>query len=267
MKALVLSGGGVRGAFQVGMIRKLTELGHTWDIIAGVSVGALNGSFMAQFKPEDQRTGALELEQFWLNVTGNESIYKSWFLGKLASLWKGGLYNTAPLKKLVDSKISPNLQVQLRVGAVCLETGEYRYVDENTEHLHDWILASASFPVAFPPVKIGNHHWIDGGVRDITPVSDISINEDVESVDVILTAPTNGYVQPIPANKTSSAFEIALRCAALMSDEIFINDLELMKWDSIINVYSPQFIDVIDDPLQFDPEAIRSAIRVGYNSI
>ena len=46
--ALVLSGGGSRGAYQVGCWKALNELGFTFDMVVGVSVGALNGGMVAQ---------------------------------------------------------------------------------------------------------------------------------------------------------------------------------------------------------------------------
>lgn len=49
MLGLVLSGGGEKGAYQVGALRYLVEKGIDPDIITGVSVGAMNGGFLSQF--------------------------------------------------------------------------------------------------------------------------------------------------------------------------------------------------------------------------
>ncbi len=48
MKGLVLQGGGAKGAFQVGAIKALIELGHSFDGVVGVSIGAINAAFVAQ---------------------------------------------------------------------------------------------------------------------------------------------------------------------------------------------------------------------------
>ncbi|MFN2459942.1 MAG: patatin-like phospholipase family protein [Candidatus Velthaea sp.] len=50
MKALVLSGGGARGAYEAGVIAGLHAAGETFDIVCGTSIGAINGSFVAQDK-------------------------------------------------------------------------------------------------------------------------------------------------------------------------------------------------------------------------
>lgn len=74
-KALVLSGGGSKGAFQVGLLRYLLDKENVeYDIYTGISVGALNASMLA--------TGPLKetlpiLEKVWLEeVKGNKSVWK-----------------------------------------------------------------------------------------------------------------------------------------------------------------------------------------------
>jgi predicted acylesterase/phospholipase RssA len=79
---------------------------------------------------------------------------------------------------------------------VALESGELRYVTE-TGHLHDradqrleldpvslvdGILASASIPVAFPPVLLGDEHYVDGGAREILPLELLVEHLEVERV-------------------------------------------------------------------------------------
>ena len=48
MKALVLSGGGAKGSYQIGVWKALRELNIHFDIITGTSSGALNGALMTQ---------------------------------------------------------------------------------------------------------------------------------------------------------------------------------------------------------------------------
>lgn len=81
MRALVLSGGGVKGAFQVGVIKELLE--HEpdldYDIYTGISVGALNSSLLATDKLDKSFP---DIENIWLNkIDGNHSI------------WSHNLYN------------------------------------------------------------------------------------------------------------------------------------------------------------------------------
>ncbi len=75
--ALVLSGGGAKGAFQVGAEKYAREVkGYHWDIIAGVSVGALNGSMLAMAKYD-------RLFEIW-NTISSDKVYTGGF-----NLWSG----------------------------------------------------------------------------------------------------------------------------------------------------------------------------------
>ena len=66
--ALVLSGGGAKGAFQFMAEKYAREVkGYRWDIIAGVSVGALNGTMLAMGKYK-------QLEDIWLILLGKNQL-------------------------------------------------------------------------------------------------------------------------------------------------------------------------------------------------
>ena len=75
--AVVLSGGGARGAFQAGALTELLgyfeKTGKRINILSGTSVGALNGMSIAQ--APDLRTAALDIEQQWKKLT-NPDVYK-----------------------------------------------------------------------------------------------------------------------------------------------------------------------------------------------
>ncbi len=81
-KALVLSGGSIKGAFQAGAIQQVLEEGFEPDIIHGVSVGALNGGFMVN------ETGKRNNDFVWPDI-GNE----------LVNFWKGKVRRPSDLIK------------------------------------------------------------------------------------------------------------------------------------------------------------------------
>jgi len=60
---LVLSGGGAKGAYQVGVLKALRELGTRIDAVSGASIGALNGAILAS-SPSFE-TGIQRLEELW----------------------------------------------------------------------------------------------------------------------------------------------------------------------------------------------------------
>jgi len=266
--ALVLSGGGVKGAFEAGVIKALTEKGQSWDIMAGVSAGAINAAFMAQYRPESQALGASALVDLWKSIKDSD-IKKRWFpFGKLHSLWTGGLYNTSPLLSLIKKNLSSidlfTSGVNLSIGAVSLHTGEYKYVSGTEDEIHQWVLASSAFPVAFPPVEINGELWIDGGVKDTTPITDV-LAPQVNNIDVVVTSYLGAKLKD--QNVKKNPLSIALRAATIMSDEVYNSDLNKVPpfWMDSIKLYQPPSIAILpDDVLEFDPKVIESLIALGY---
>ncbi len=172
-----MSGGGAKGAFQLGVVDHLIkEKNLDFDVIAGVSVGSLNAVVLAQGRGLDGLREKLEdLEQLWFGLPGNEGIYRKRFLGKLlVFIFKDSILDPGPLKEQMDTNVEEEKLRQsgkeFRIGAVTLESGEYVVIDQNTSSIKEWTLASSSMPLAFPPVKIDSDHAVDGGIRNITPL-------------------------------------------------------------------------------------------------
>ena len=63
---LVLSGGGAKGAYHVGVIKALQELGIQIDMLSGASIGALNGAVL--LSADSPKQGLLNLEQLWAKL-------------------------------------------------------------------------------------------------------------------------------------------------------------------------------------------------------
>jgi NTE family protein len=192
MRGLVLSGGGANGAFEVGALQHLIGFKKIhYDVICGVSVGALNGAVLAQYPKGMEDAAIKDLTTLWDGVSKNSDIYRSWYHGllwKLPWLWKSSLYCTNPLKQLVRENVDPSrLQKsgkKFRVGAVCWNTGEYRLWGEQHKDIVAGILASSSFPVFFEPIELDGLWYTDGGLRDITPIK-AAIDLGCDRIDVI----------------------------------------------------------------------------------
>src|SRR5512136_2543208 len=120
--ALILSGGGAKGAFQAAVEKYAREeKGYSWDIIAGVSVGALNGAMLAMEKYQ-------RLWQIW-NSSSDDQVYTGGFnLWSVIKLIFGAksFYGNEPLWKMLQAELDPGLvKADLRVGSVSLVSGEY----------------------------------------------------------------------------------------------------------------------------------------------
>src|SRR5436853_420120 len=87
-RALVLSGGGAKGSWQVGACQHLiVERGLWFDVIAGVSAGAVNAATLAQARNPDELAAELEhLRAVWLGLRGSRDVYRRRWLGALGTV-------------------------------------------------------------------------------------------------------------------------------------------------------------------------------------
>lgn len=278
MRAIVLSGGGVKGAYEIGVLQHLImDLGRQYDILCGVSVGALNCSFLAMFPKEEEKQGFEKLLQFWL-TTDNSKIWKRWCpLGKIHALWLKSMLNSQPLIDTVHQHV--NLESvrksnrKVCVGAVSLTTGKYRSFTQDDDSFVDGVLASSAFPAGLKPISIDGELYTDGGVKHITPLKE-AIDLGADEIDVILCSPA---MTTAPYDNNSTTLKLALRAIDLMSDEIIDADLKIAKMYNKIsqldsdsgkkfvtmNIARPD-ADLVDDSLEFDPAKIKMMIDKGY---
>jgi predicted acylesterase/phospholipase RssA len=173
-RALVLSGGGAKGAFTAGVVKYLmVELGLQFDLVVGTSTGALIAPLVASQE-------IANLVHFYENVEQQDILKDRPDL--LAFLFSDALNDTKPLQRLInkffgDRKRYERLlqsSTEMFVTVVNMQTGEIEYGNQHQDSksiLLKKILASACVPVMMPPVKIGRHQYVDGGVKEIAPFS------------------------------------------------------------------------------------------------
>jgi NTE family protein len=278
MRALVLSGGGSKGAYEAGAIQCLLgDKKISYDIICGVSVGALNGAFLAQYANGQEEIASMMLGQLWSQLNTSK-IYKHWFGWWLAALWRPSMYNSKPLQDLVRSKL--DIQAvrhsgkKLRMGAVSLKTGKYRLFDENYSDLSGAVLASSAFPAMLTPIQLDGELWTDGGVRDVTPFQ-AAVDLGASSIDVIMCSPE--YLQPrFPAQP--NVIGVAKRAIDILADEASSNDIDkayyinkLIQVGAVpagkrhieIRIIRP-IEELTDDSLNFDPILLKFMRQQGY---
>lgn len=281
-KALVLTGGGVKGAFQVGaLLHLIGDLKEEYDIITGISVGALNGSFLAQYNKKDLKLGIKDLYDLWLTIE-NKKIKKNWCpLGYVHYLWEKSLYNSAPLEKMVDEVLDAEAikasDIKLNVGAVAVGSGKYLEYSDQDPNIKNAVKASAAFPVFFRPVKFNNDWHVDGGVKEVAPLSK-AIRMGAEHITIINTGPLESTA--IKA-KDLSFIEYPLRMIELQGDEVVRNDLrefietnEMIGSGQLTNT-NKKYIEykyiepdavLTHNALEFDPKEIRKMIEKGRKS-
>jgi len=278
MRALVLSGGGVKGAYQIGVLKRwMGEQGLDYDIMCGVSVGALNVAGLAMV-PKGQPKHAIEvMETFWKTRVNTSTIYKRWFpFGRLHALWLKSIYDSTPLEELVQSSMDQKVIAvngrQIAVGSVCLDTGDYHYAHENDPNFVQWVLASASFPVFLKPIEIDGKWYSDGGIKHVTPLGQ-AIRMGADEIDVIMCSPLND--DSFDASSTQALPGILLRSIDLMNDQIINDDLALCGLKNDLAITDPKYKkvkvrivkpdrDLTSNSLDFNPAGILSMIEQGY---
>src|SRR3989440_11126379 len=110
-RALVLSGGGAKGSWQVGACQHLiVERGLWFDVIAGVSAGAVNAATLAQARDPDELAAELEhLRAVWLGLRGSRDVYRRRWLGALGTVLarRARLYNPPPPRPVLAGHLDP----------------------------------------------------------------------------------------------------------------------------------------------------------------
>lgn len=194
-KALVLSGGGGRGAYHVGVLKFLEE--HEWfpDIVAGTSIGAVNGAAIASGHR------ANSLWSLWKRLE-TEDVQKP----GLGALKGDYLLDTAPLRETLEKKgwvnfnrlNSDEAAVHLRVTATEISTGHLHVFGNSPDKYPskmrqepiglDHIIASCSIPIVYPATQLNESLYWDGATVANTPLSP-AIDAGAEEIVVVIMTP------------------------------------------------------------------------------
>jgi NTE family protein len=174
-RAFVLSGGGSYGALQVGALQVLLARGIKPDMVVGVSVGALNASWLAA---NPHQEGMELLARVW-----RDSVPKFFLppnrLGILLRLAKGenSLISNQPLQRMIrhwspaGATFGLYTWPRLYVVAARLPDGRARvFGDDPADVLFDGLMASASIPPLYSPWEIDGEKYVDGGVCSDLPL-------------------------------------------------------------------------------------------------
>ena len=209
-KALVLSGGSVKGSFQAGVIKAVVETGFIPDSIYGVSVGSLNGAFLVneagkRFKAKgsaldnnDWNAVVQSLIDFWtanIKEPSDVAIQRSLIGNAFHILFKNfqGLSDTTPIDKKIDEVLNVpvmmNASVKLYVGSVDMLSGNLIYSTPADTDFISYIKGSIAMPVIMSPsISKKGEVLFDGGTRDVAPLGR-AINDGADDIIGILCQP------------------------------------------------------------------------------
>lgn len=169
--AFVLGGGGLLGANEVGMLRALLERGVRPDLVVGTSVGAINGAAVAA----DPSTAAVDrLTDVWHRLAASD-LFAGSALRRVRHLarTRTHVHPNEPLRSLLERQFAGTAIEDLAVPFHCVAAS----IERAAEHwftsgpLVEAVLASTAVPGLLPPVRIGDEHFLDGGLVNSIPVS------------------------------------------------------------------------------------------------
>jgi NTE family protein len=265
--ALVLSGGGAKGAWEAGAAVTLIEQGLPVRLVAGSSAGALTAAMLAD--------GRLDrLQDLWRSLS-REQVYglrpgvlfagllPGW-LTLLALDQAGSLFDPAPLRELIASTLdfervraSPR---RLLVVTTDLVRRMPRTFDNVTVSV-DALMAAAAVPGAFPPVAVDGVLLVDGGLTGRAPVLDaLAAPVEIGRALVLLSYAADEPGQPPTRLRRTleEAFETAMvhqirrdaELAAFRHPEI---DVQVLTPSEPLRLR----------PLDFDPAGMAGALERG----
>ncbi|NKE70282.1 patatin-like phospholipase family protein [Candidatus Manganitrophus noduliformans] len=168
---LILGGGGVRGLAHIGVLKALERLGISISEYAGTSVGAI----VAAMAASGMKAGEIEKIGLFLRQSDLFDFNYAGLLtnpGRIKGLCKGERLRQF-IKRVIPADRFNRLQKPLFLGAVNIGDGEMTFWGMNHDRnppLHDAIYASCAIPGIFPPQKIGEAFYVDGGVVDSLPL-------------------------------------------------------------------------------------------------
>lgn len=233
----VLSGGGSRGAAEVGMLRALLGAGIVPDRFVGASVGAINACSLA-VDPTADRVEVIA--ENWLRMTSQSLTGPRHHVVANLARRRPYLFSSDRLRSLITEWMPANrledLAVPVRVATTELASGHAAHHD--TGYLPDLLCASAALPGVFPPVAlmvpgspdvIGAH--VDGGIAENVPLSAAaSLAEPGDRVwilDVTKRARMRNLRTPIDVLVAALAGSITNRPAAAFASGVEVVHVKL----------------------------------------
>ncbi|MGH7415953.1 MAG: patatin-like phospholipase family protein, partial [Candidatus Rokuibacteriota bacterium] len=265
--ALVLSGGGAKGAYEAGVAAVFLEHRLAIRLAAGSSAGALNAAMIADGRPDrlDALWRGLSRDRVYSLRTGVlfAGLLPGW-LTLLALDRAGSLFDPQPLRELIDASLdfdriraSP---VRLLVVTTDLARREPRLFDNRTIS-REALMAAAAVPGAFPAVDVDGTLLVDGGLTGRAPVLEaLAAGAGVERAVVVMSYAVDE--KGTPPTTMRRALEEAFEMGMIYQIR---RDVELarLKFPGVeVHLLTPS-APLALRPLDFDPAGIARALERG----
>lgn len=286
MRALVISGGGSKGAFGGGVAQYLMEeLGHTYDLFLGTSTGSLLISHLALGKIQ-------EIKEVYTSVN-QESIFSHCPFTTKKDKWGqpqieinhwsvlrnflrgsktfGESYHLkALIKKMITEEDfntlkSSHKDVVVTVSNLSLHETEYKSINDVTyTDFCDWVWISCNYIPFMSLVKKDGCEYADGGFGSMVPIKE-AIDRGATEIDVIILETEVTYYNSLPSK---NVFSLISNLHSFMIDRIEKQNITIGKFaashkDVIINLYYTPIV-LTTNSLIFNKEKMAEWWQSGF---
>ncbi len=265
--ALVMSGGGAKGAWEAGLAAGLLEHGLPIRVVAGSSAGALNAAMIADGRLDRLAATWRSLTRDQVYVLRSGIFFAGFLPGWLTLLaldQAGALLDPWPLRALITASLdlervraSP---IRLVVVAMDLARRERRVFDNGTVTV-DALMAAAAMPGVFPPVEVDGALLVDGGLTGRAPVLEaLETGVPVERAIVAMSYASDERGKPPTTIRRAleEAFETAMTHQIRRDTE-----LARLRFPAVdVQIVTPS-VPLALRPLDFDPPALVRAFDQG----
>lgn len=285
MRALVISGGGSKGAWAGGLVEYLVkEKGLHWDVFVGSSTGSLLIPLIAVNGWDELKTAYTTSSQYDIFSTcpftvhktpeGFKASFNHWriilqfiqgrkTLGESKSLRK--LINRSFSKEKWEQLQSSGKQVIVTVSNLTHNVVEYKYArDCEYEEFCEWIWVSCNLVPFMSLFNKNGSEYADAGFGNPIPVQE-AINLGASEIDVIVLQPRH-QVRTLPS--AGNSFTLMLKTITFMQHQLAMDDISMALSEArftgskIRLFHTPE--ELTDNSFIFDPEQMSNWWNMGY---
>lgn len=247
---LALAGGGVKGAAHIGIIQALEENNIKVDMISGTSSGSIVASLYAMGYNAKEMLNLFNYSAKAMIESNPSYIFSSMRENK--SLMVDGMRSGYNIETILNEiarykniERIGELQLPTIIPTVDIKDGkEYIFTNaemEGEKYIKDIsigkaVRASASFPVYFAPLKFEDHIFVDGGVLNNVPISELK----KAGADKVIGV--NFFVQDTSVR--NNMYSIAIRTIDIMSNKIAEKDLKKSDYTIVIDTGEIRILDI-----------------------
>ncbi len=287
MRALVISGGGSKGAFGGGVAEYLiSDLNRQYDILVGTSTGSLLIPQLSIGKVENLKRAYTSVcqkdiysvcpfiikkdkKKIISTKINHFNILKMFIKGKKTFGEHNNLLKTIrrtfPIEDFEMIKKSQK-KVIVTVANLSLNIIEYKYIADCTyEEFTEWMWISTSFIPFMSMVRKDGYDYADGGFGSRVPIEE-AINAGATEVDVIVLAPKYSIPEKASVN---NAFDVLLKAMEFMHNRIGRHDIYIGHLQSVYDnnvhvnfIFTPRVLT--DHSFIFYPEEMKAWWDEGY---